>query len=69
MENKDLIKVGDIISVIIESKGEKGSGVAKINGYVIFINNTEINKKYKICITRILDKYGFGEIVGGKNGM
>lgn len=58
------VNVGDEINVRIEAVGEKGDGVAKIKGFVIFVPNTQEGDEVKIKITRVLRKVGFGEVLG-----
>ena len=58
------VKVGDEKNVKIESVGEKGDGVAKVKGFVIFVPNTQEGDEVKIKITRVLRKVGFGEVLG-----
>ena len=58
------VNVGDEINVKIEAVGEKGDGVAKIKGFVIFVPNTQESDEVKIKITRVLRKVGFGEVLG-----
>lgn len=57
------VKVGDIVDVTIEAVGEKGDGIAKIKGFVIFVPNAKEGETVKIKITKVLRKVGFGEIV------
>ncbi|MEK6940584.1 MAG: TRAM domain-containing protein [Nanoarchaeota archaeon] len=58
------IKVGDEAEVTIEAIGEKGDGVAKVKGFVLFIANAKQGQTYKVRVTRVLSKVGFAEIVG-----
>jgi len=58
------VKIGDEVNVKIESVGEKGDGVAKVKGFVIFVPNTKEGDEVKIKITRVLRKVGFGEVLG-----
>ena len=58
------VKVGDEIEVKIEAVGEKGDGIAKVSGFVIFVPGTEVGKTYKIRITRVLQKVAFAEVIG-----
>ena len=57
------VKVGEIREVRIEAIGNKGDGIAKVNGFVIFVPGTELNDKVKIKITKVFKKFGCGEIV------
>ena len=58
------VKVGDELSVKIEAVGEKGDGIAKKDGFVLFVPNTKQGDEVKIRVTRVLQKVGFAEVVG-----
>ncbi len=58
------INVGDEIDVTIEAQGEKGDGLAKIKGFVIFVPGAKQGERVKIKINKVLKKVGFGEVVG-----
>ena len=60
------VKVGDEIEVKIEAVGEKGDGIAKKDGFVIFVPNAKEGDEVKVKVTRVLRRVGFGEIVGGE---
>ena len=59
------VKVGDELDVKIEAVGEKGDGIAKAEGFVLFIPNTKEGDEVKIRVTRVLRKVGFAEVIGG----
>ena len=56
------IKEGDIIDVEIINVGEKGDGVAKVEGFIIFIPDAKQGETVKVKITKVLNKFGFAEI-------
>ncbi len=58
------VREGEEADVIIEAVGEKGDGIAKIKGFVIFVPGTKQGDNVKIRVTRVLSKVGFGEVVG-----
>jgi len=58
------VNVGDELDVEIESVGEKGDGIAKKEGFVIFVPGTQKGDKVRIKVTKVFRKVGFGEIVG-----
>ena len=58
------VKVGDEIDVKIEAVGEKGDGIAKKDGFVLFVPNTKEGQEVKIRVTKVLRKVGFAEVVG-----
>jgi|SRR3989344_2125788 len=62
------IKVGEEMDVTIEAVGEKGDGIAKVKGFVIFVPNTKQGDKVKIKVTRVFRKVGFGEVMGEGTG-
>ncbi len=58
------VKVGEVLEVTIEAKGEKGDGLTKKDGFVIFVPNTSTGDHVKIKINKVLRKVAFGEVVG-----
>ena len=61
------VKVGDELNVKVEAVGEKGDGIAKKDGFVLFVPNTKQGDEVRIRITRVLPKVGFAEVVGEKS--
>lgn len=57
------VNVGDELNVIIDAVGEKGDGLAKKDGFVLFVPNTKKGDNVKIRVTRVLKKVGFAEVV------
>ena len=60
------VKVGDELDVKIEAVGEKGDGIAKKDGFVLFVPATKQGDEVRIKVTRVLQKVGFAEVVGKK---
>ena len=58
------VKVGDELDVKIEAVGEKGDGIAKKEGFVLFVPNTKEGQDVRIRVTKVLRKVGFAEVVG-----
>lgn len=58
------VKVGDELDVKIEAVGEKGDGIAKKDGFVLFVPNTKEGQEVKIRVTKVLRKVGFAEVAG-----
>ena len=61
------VKVGDELDVKIEAVGEKGDGIAKKDGFVLFVPSTKEGDNVRIRVTRVLQKVGFAEVVGEKS--
>ena len=58
------VKVGEELDVKIEAVGEKGDGIAKKNGFVLFIPGVKEGQEVRIKVTKVLRKVGFAEVVG-----
>ena len=59
------VKVGEELDVTIEAVGEKGDGVAKKNGFVLFVPGVKAGQQVRIRVTKVLRKVGFAEVVTG----
>ena len=57
-------KIGDVIDLHIESIGEKGDGVGKVNGFVVFVKEVKQGDNVKVKITNIMRKFAVAEKVG-----
>ncbi len=58
------VNVGDELDVKIEAVGEKGDGIAKKDGFVLFVPNTSQGDQVRIRVKKVLSKVGFAEVVG-----
>ena len=56
------VNEGDILTIECMSKGEKGDGIFKKEGFVIIVPDTDVGNTYKIKITAVRSKVAFGEI-------
>jgi predicted RNA-binding protein with TRAM domain len=62
------VKVGEQYDVTIEAISNRGdSGVAKIEGFVIFVPGTKVNEKVKIKITKVGNGYATAELAEQTN--
>ncbi|MDG6939925.1 MAG: TRAM domain-containing protein [Nitrososphaerota archaeon] len=57
------VKVGDELEVDITEISKKGDGLARIEGYVVFVPNTKQGDKVKVKISQIRPSYALGEVV------
>ena len=58
------VKVGEEVEVTIEAVGAKGDGIAKKEGFVIFVPNAAKGDTVMIRITKVLNNMAFAEVVG-----
>lgn len=57
------VSEGKTYTVTIEDIAQKGDGIARIDGYVIFVPNTNSGEEVNIKIDRVLPKYAFATVV------
>ncbi len=57
------IDVGEEYTGIIDAVGEKGDGVLRIKGFVVFVPGVAKGDFVKVKITKVLAKVSFGELV------
>jgi len=49
--------------VTIEGIAKQGDGIAKIEGFVIFVPGTKVGDKVKIKVNKVLRKFAFADKV------
>jgi predicted RNA-binding protein with TRAM domain len=57
------VKVGDEVEVKIEAVASKGDGIAKKDGFVIFIKGAKEGETVKVRITEVKERFAVGEII------
>ncbi len=58
------VKAGDEIEVTIEAQASKGDGIAKKDGFVIFVKDAKQGQTVKVRITDVRARFALGEMVG-----
>ena len=62
-ERRPPVEVGGEYDVNIDSVGDKGDGIAKIDRFTIFVPGSQRGDRVTIRITKILSKYAFSEVI------
>lgn len=65
-ERRDInapLSVGDTYDVSIEDVGREGDGIARIEGFVVFVPNTKKGDNVKVRISKVSRRVGFGEVI------
>ncbi len=57
------VKEGDMVEVTVESVGAKGDGIAKKDGFVIFIPGAQKGETIQVKIVALKRTFGIGEKV------
>lgn len=58
------VKEGEEYDVEIISVGKKGDGIAKVEGFVIVVPETQKGDNVKVRIKAVRGRVAFGEVVG-----
>ncbi len=58
------VKVGDEVDVKIEAMASKGDGIAKKDGFVIFVKDAKEGQTLKVKITEVRTRFAMGEVLG-----
>lgn len=62
------VNVGDELDVRVEAVGEKGDGIARKQGFVLFIPGVNKGDEIRIKVKKVLAKVGFAEKIGAAQG-
>ncbi|WP_409200386.1 TRAM domain-containing protein [Methanobrevibacter sp. DSM 116169] len=57
------VEVGKEYDVKIEDKGRSGDGIARVEGFVVFVPEVEVGQEVTIKINTTRRKFAFGEVV------
>ena len=57
------VEEGEIYDVTIQDIARQGDGIARIEGFVIFVPNTKVGDEVKIKVERVLSKFAFASVV------
>ena len=63
MNEEAPVKEGETHEVHINSVGEKGDGIAKVKGFVLFVAEGKKGDYVKVKITKVLKNVGFAKIL------
>ncbi len=57
------VKIGDEVEVTVEAVASKGDGIAKKDGFVIFIKGAKEGDKVKVRISDVKARFAIGDII------
>jgi 23S rRNA (uridine2552-2'-O)-methyltransferase len=55
------VREGDELEVDIEDVGNEGDGIAKVEGFTLFVPNTERGETVRVTVTDVKPRFGFAE--------
>ncbi len=53
------VNIGDRYTVTIEAEGDEGDGIAKVEGFTVFVPDTHVGETLEIAITDVKARFGF----------
>jgi predicted RNA-binding protein with TRAM domain len=60
---KKPVEEGKEYTVTITDIGSQGDGIARVEGFVVFVPETKVGQSVKIKITRVGNKSAFAKVV------
>ena len=58
------VKAGDELDVTIEATAARGDGIAKKDGFVIFVSGAKAGERVHVRISEVKQRYAVGQIMG-----
>lgn len=62
------VKEGEEIDISIEAIGTKGDGIARVQGFIVFVPNTKVGDRLKVKVTSVRPNFAMAEAVGAAGG-
>lgn len=57
------VEEGETYDVTIQDIARQGDGIARIEGFVVFVPNTSVGDEVQIKVGRVLPKFAFASVV------
>mgnify|MGYP001772582301 CR=1 FL=1 len=54
------VKEGDVLDLKIEGVGKRGDGIAKVNGFLIFVKGATKGEEVKAKIVKVMKNFAIG---------
>ena len=54
---------GEVYDVTIQDIARQGDGIARIEGFVVFVPGTKVGDEVRIKVERVLPKFAFASVV------
>jgi predicted RNA-binding protein with TRAM domain len=60
------VKENQEVEVVIDDIGSRGDGIAKMQGYMIFVPRSKIGERVRVRIRTVAEKFAVGERIASK---
>jgi len=62
-KGKKPVEEGKEYTVTISDIGSQGDGVAKVDGFIIFVTGTKVGQTVRIKIVKVMNKSAFAKLI------
>ncbi len=62
---KKPVEVGKEYSVTISDTSRRGEGIAKVDGFIIFVPGTKVGQNVRIKVNQVSERFASGQVVEG----
>jgi predicted RNA-binding protein with TRAM domain len=62
------VEVGKEYNVSISETSRRGDGIAKIDGFVVFVTGAKQGQNVRIKVTQVSDRFASGQVVQSSEG-
>jgi predicted RNA-binding protein with TRAM domain len=60
---KKPVEVGKEYNVTISDTSRRGEGIAKVEGFVVFVPGSKMGQSVRIKVTQVSDRFASGQVV------
>lgn len=65
---KKPVEVGKEYSVSISDISRRGEGIAKVEGFIVFVPGTKVGQNVRIKVTQVSERFASGQVLEGPAG-
>ncbi|MDG7007780.1 MAG: TRAM domain-containing protein [Nitrososphaerota archaeon] len=59
------VEVGKEYNVSISDTSRRGEGIAKVEGFIVFVPGTKVGQNVRIKVTQVSQRFASGQVVEG----
>jgi len=62
------VEVGKEYNVTISDTSRRGEGIAKVEGFIVFVPGTKVGQNVRVKVTQVSERFASGQVVEGSAG-
>jgi predicted RNA-binding protein with TRAM domain len=59
------VEVGKEYNVTISDTSRRGEGIAKVEGFIVFVPGTKVGQNVRVKVTQVSQRFASGQVVEG----